>query len=116
MIIWIGFSALNIAVDVYRCITGSELRNEITLGQGYGYNSLKRGFEMLFHHIKKIEMLIISFLTAPWCVLTRFSPVSCFADLQEQNVFKIDFEHKFEKFRTLAFHWYQFYQDLNNFY
>ena len=56
------------------------------------------------------------YCTAPWCVLTRFSPVSCFADLQEQNVFKIDFEHKFEKFRTLAFHWYQFYQDLNNFY
>ena len=62
-------------------------------------------------------LLIVTFLaSSPWCVLTRFSPVSCFADLQEQNVFKIDFEHKFEKFRTLAFHWYQFYQDLNNFY
>ena len=48
MIIWIGFSVLNIAVDVYRCITISE-RNEITLGQGYGYDSLKRGFEMLMN-------------------------------------------------------------------
>ena len=48
MIIWIGFSVLNIAVDVYRCITISE-RNEITLGQGYGYDSLKRGVEMLIN-------------------------------------------------------------------
>ena len=62
------------------------------------------------------SLYLVTLDSTPWCVLTRFSPVSCFADLQEQNVFKIDFEHKFEKFRTLAFHWYQFYQDLNNFY
>ena len=64
-------------------------------------------------HVSKIYD---AYVNTPWCVLTRFSPVSCFADLQEQNVFKIDFEHKFEQFRTLAFHWYQFYQDLNKFY
>ena len=54
--------------------------------------------------------------TAQWCVLTRFRPVSYLTNLEAQNVFKNNFQHKFEKFRTLAFHWYQYLQYPNNFF
>ena len=37
---------VNIAVDIFRIVTEPE-RDVITLGHGYGYESLKRGYEML---------------------------------------------------------------------
>ena len=42
LIFWILFAIINMAVDIYRCITGPE-KEAISLGYGYGYETLKRG-------------------------------------------------------------------------
>ena len=42
LIFWILFAIVNMAVDIYRCITGPE-KEAISLGYGYGYETLKRG-------------------------------------------------------------------------
>ena len=42
LIFWILFAVINMAVDIFRCITGPE-KEAISLGYGYGYETLKRG-------------------------------------------------------------------------